>query len=429
MAAAQAPDWRALAGDWRALVVLAVAVLLPVGRTSELPILIGAAGSVVLLWRGRGTLRGNTGVRLALALFACYWLPALVSAPDAVSPDKTWSTVAVTLRFLPFALFAVLALRSDGVWRGLADAIAVVVLVWAIDAWVQFATGFSLGGPAESERLSGVFGADNLKFGPVLATMSPFLLRAARRHVGRRGLAVAYALLLVPVLLAGSRAAWIAFAVVTLVVAWRETRRWLPFLGVVALGGLCCALVVAMVWHDSQRFDARVERSLLALDGSLAGVDAAASGRLAIWRDAWAMSRAHPLNGVGVRGFRYAYPAYADPRDPFVDAAGDRGAAHAHQIVLEVSTETGAIGLLLWLAGVAFAIDAWRRASPGARERAAAPALALAAMCFPLDTHLAFYSAWWGLLFWWLLALYCAALGGAPESVASGPSQGRVLNR
>jgi hypothetical protein len=31
-------------------------------------------------------------------------------------------------------------------------------------------------------------------------------------------------------------------------------------------------------------------------------------------------------------------------------------------------------------------------------------------MCFPLNTHLAFYSAWWGLLFWWLLALYCAAL-------------------
>jgi hypothetical protein len=32
-------------------------------------------------------------------------------------------------------------------------------------------------------------------------------------------------------------------------------------------------------------------------------------------------------------------------------------------------------------------------------------------MCFPLNTHFAFYSAWWGLLFWWLLALYCAALG------------------
>jgi hypothetical protein len=36
--------------------------------------------------------------------------------------------------------------------------------------------------------------------------------------------------------------------------------------------------------------------------------------------------------------------------------------------------------------------------------------VALAVTVFPLNTHLAFYSAWWGLLFWWLLALWCAAL-------------------
>ena len=31
-------------------------------------------------------------------------------------------------------------------------------------------------------------------------------------------------------------------------------------------------------------------------------------------------------------------------------------------------------------------------------------------MVFPVNTHLAFYSSWWGLLFWWLLAVWCAAL-------------------
>jgi len=36
--------------------------------------------------------------------------------------------------------------------------------------------------------------------------------------------------------------------------------------------------------------------------------------------------------------------------------------------------------------------------------------VALAVMLFPLNTHLAFYSAWWGLLFAWLLGLWCAAL-------------------
>jgi O-antigen ligase len=127
------------------------------------------------------------------------------------------------------------------------------------------------------------------------------------------------------------------------------------------------------------------------------------------------MIEAHPLAGVGVRGFRYAYPAYARAGDSFVDAHTDEGAAHAHQIVLEVLSETGAIGLAFWFAGAFAAVRAWRQASAGARERALAPGLALAAMCFPLNTHLAFYSAWWGLLFWWLLALYCAALDAEDE--------------
>jgi hypothetical protein len=31
-------------------------------------------------------------------------------------------------------------------------------------------------------------------------------------------------------------------------------------------------------------------------------------------------------------------------------------------------------------------------------------------LLFPLNTHLAVLSAWWGLLFAWLLGLWCAAL-------------------
>ena len=83
---------------------------------------------------------------------------------------------------------------------------------------------------------------------------------------------------------------------------------------------------------------------------------------------------------------------------------------HAHQLALEVLSETGFIGLLLWITGAFVAIRAWRRADAVARRRAFAPGLALAVMCFPLNTHLAFYSAWWGSLFWWLLALYVAAV-------------------
>jgi len=86
------------------------------------------------------------------------------------------------------------------------------------------------------------------------------------------------------------------------------------------------------------------------------------------------------------------------------------GACHAHQLLLEVASETGTLGLLAWLAAAVLAWRAWRRAGADARARAFPASVALGVTLFPLNTHLAFYSAWWGLFFWWLLSLWCAAL-------------------
>lgn len=396
---------------WPVWIVLAVLVLLPLGRASEAPLIIGAVAGLILAWRERANLRTHAGVRLAAILFGCYWLASLISAPGAVAPEKSWSTVGVLLRFLPFLVFACLALRKVEWWPLLTDACAAVVLLWLLDAWVQILTGFSLAGAETADRLSGIFGAGNLKLGPVLAVLSPFVFVAARRRWGWRGLAVAFVFQLIPILFAGSRAAWIMYALVALAFVWMQTRAPLRF-AVWALAAACAAVLgIAVAWQHSGRFDLRFDRTLLALQGSEQALDAASAGRMRIWRTALAMGETHPLAGVGVRGFRYAYPQYAQAGDAFVDAQTDEGAFHAHQILLEVFSETGIAGLLLWLAGAVVAIRAWRRADVPARERALAPALALVAMTFPLNTHLAFYSAWWGLLFWWLLALYCAALG------------------
>ncbi len=406
---------------WPAVLMLAVLILLPLGRSSELPLAIGALAGLVLLARRRIDLR-DPALRLAGVLFACYWLPAFLSGFAAVEPAKTWSTVATTLRFLPFALFAVWALRrKTPPWSAMVAAVAIVVALWALDAYVQMLTGYSLGGPAELERVSGIFGAGNLKLGPVLAVLSPFVLIAAHARFGWRGLAFAFVLMTAPILLAGSRAAWLSYALVCALVAWHVTRDPRRFAGMLGVAMIALAALAAFALHDSTRFGARVERSLLALHGTEAAVDDASAGRLSIWRTALAMTRAHPLTGVGVRGFRYAYPRHAAPGDRFVDTSTDIGASHAHQIVLEVLSETGVAGLLCWLVGTWVALRAWWRADAAARARAYAPGLALVAMCFPINTHLAFYSAWWGLLFWWLLASYCAALAarGPEDSVQS----------
>jgi hypothetical protein len=390
-----------------------LAVLLPFARSAELGTVLCLLGVVLLLWRHRAPWRGNAAAGLFMALLACYFGAALLSSFGAVMPGKSWSTTAGLLRYLPLGLYAAYALRKQRALYGFYVALAAVVGFWTLDAWMQMLTGWSLRGAAEPERISGLFGADDPKLGPVLAVLSPLVLWSAMRHAGRAGLILAFLLLLGPVLLSGSRSAWIAFGVVSLLFIRREAGSLARFAGVCAACGVVLLAAGAIAWKTSTRFDTRLQRSLLALGGSAQAINEASTGRLDIWRTGWRVIQAHPLFGVGVRGFRYAYPKYAPANDHFLVAenCGDGvGACHAHQIVVEVLAETGIAGGLLWLAGLGLAWRGWRRAGAIGRAAAFPLSVALVAMLFPLNAHLAFYSAWWGLLFAWLLGLWCAAL-------------------
>jgi O-antigen ligase len=387
--------------------------LLPFGRSAEVSTLLCLVG-VLIVWRRDARLPLQpSAMRLLLALLACYVGAALLSSFGAVASGKSWSTTLALLRYLPLGLYACCVLRGTARVHGFYLAVALVIALWVLDAWMQMLTGWSLRGHAEAERISGLFGADDPKLGPTLAVLSPFALWAARRFRGLRGLVAAFVLILGPVLLSGSRSAWIAFGVVVLVFIARETGSLRRFLVVCAV---CAAVMLAaggIAWKSSSRFDARMQRTLLALSGNEQAFNEATTGRLDIWRTGLHMIAAHPFTGVGVRGFRYAYPTYAPANDHFMVAescgAGE-GACHAHQWVLEVLAETGGAGLLLWLAGVAIAVAAWRRAGAAGRAAAFPVTVSLVAMLFPFNSHPAFYSAWWGLLFAWLLGLWCATL-------------------
>ncbi len=395
------------------LPIVLVPLLLPVGRTSELGTLIGLIAGLWIAWRHWPEVSRLRSLRLLALLFACYAGAALISLPDAINPGKSWSTFAALWRYLPFGVYVCWVMRRLQRFDALYLLMAVLVALWALDAWIQILTGWSLGGPAGPLRISGVFGADNLKLGTVLASLSPFLLWELRRRWGWRGLAVAFVLLLAPIIMAGSRQAWLEFALVGVAFAWQFGQT--PFRRVVWLGAaaLLAGGVMVAAWQQSPGFAQRMQRSAQILQADESSVDWALSGRLVIWDTATRMLTAHPINGVGVRNFRYAYPDFAHQGDPFLTAEAcgpGEGACHPHQWLLEVATSTGILGLLLWLAGIGMALRTWWRASPSARQRAWPLSLALAVSLFPLNTHLAFYSAWWGLVFWWMLALWCAAL-------------------
>ncbi len=416
-------------GRWAPAWVIAFVALWPAPGVAEGVLVLGALFACVRLLqlrlRGGASLLSGPAWALTTVLFLAYWLPQLVSAFDAVDAGRAWSKTAAGLRYLPFLWLAAIAVATPERRRTTFGGLAVVVAVWTLDALAQVAGGSSplfwsmdqlkwaMAGHglctaeqlAVVDRLSGVFGPCNLKLGPVLASLSPFLLFAAGRRFGIAGWLLAAAAVGVVIVLAGSRASWITYALVLLFSGWRLLggKRLLVVMALAVAGAVAVGLL-------SPQVRGRIERTTMALQGDAAGVDAALSGRGQIWSAAACMVRGHPFNGVGARGFREAYPD-CDPDPAQTVAWGVGPALHAHQIVLEILAETGIAGLLLWLAGVALAWRAWRYATAAVREQARPAMLALAVTVFPLNTHLAFYSTFWGGLTLLLAALYAGALG------------------
>ncbi|MET0288550.1 MAG: O-antigen ligase family protein [Pseudoxanthomonas sp.] len=428
VAALPVTGWR-----WASAFVLAFVALWPVPGYAEGVLALGALVAIVRLLvvrvRGHARLLSGPAWALSSALFAAYWAPELFSAPGAVDMGRALRESLVDLRYLPFLWLVAAAVTTPRGRRVTFGGLALIVAAWTLDAVIQAGFGTSplfwsldqlkwqvsgqgmcaASDVAAADRLSGVLGPCNAKLGLVMASMSPFLLIAAARRFGIAGWLLATAAVGLVVLLGGARAGWITFALVALCTGW----QLLGFkrLALVAVVGVLAAAATAMVSPPLQQ---RLVRTTAAMSGDEAGMDSALSGRARIWQAAGCMVAGSPVNGVGVRGFREAF-AGCDPLPQRAPEWGEGPALHAHQLVLEILSETGFLGLLLWIAGAALAIRAWRYAEPGAREQARPAMLALAVTVFPLNTHLAFYSTFWGGLALLLTALYVGSLLGVQD--------------
>lgn len=103
-----------------------------------------------------------------------------------------------------------------------------------------------------------------------------------------------------------------------------------------------------------------------------------------------------------MRSYRYAYAKYAEANDPYLSPDGT-GMNYAHQLVLEVGSETGTIGL----AGLLGFLVIFIRSGRGVSNNPLAWAAWLGAFVwlFPVNTHTALYSSYWSLLIGWVVAV------------------------
>ena len=308
--------------------------------------------------------------------------------------------------------------------------ILVIATVWSIDGIWQFVTGTSLlGHPYNANQVTGVFHPQRT-LGIALAAVSPLVFEALRRLSSRhRWMWFLVGPFVAAIIIAGSRSAWIALGVGAAGYTWFWIRvadlptrvgyvGGLDRLGRIAAIGVAGTILLALVTFtlsDSATRGGRVILSRAAdfveiFSGDRERVDEALSQRLSIWETAANMVHAHWLNGVGPRGFRYAYADFATAQDFWTHAEPSRIPTHPHQLLLEVLVETGIIGLvgylLILIAGVR-----WVSALEPGRLLISVPFVLVAFVAlFPLNVHKGFYGNFAASMIWWSIATAVAAM-------------------
>lgn len=402
--------------------------LLPFGRAVEVPVLVMAAGGIYFLVRRGKVLSTQRVIRIFSFVFLLAWVPVTISLIDAVNFERTLVIVVNHLRFYFAGVFMIHALGNLTAQRRFLTLAAWLLGFWVLDALVQFVIGVDLFGREPSPLgLSGIFGADGKHFAVFMAIFSPLLWEYARRCWPPWLQALVYLTTVFVVVSAGSRAAWVILACVIvtfsiLICVRRKKLIWKPLLLIVVLS----VVVGTFGYQFSQPFRHRVDQTALEIR------DPFETGNLGhrawIWRGAWNMFLAHPVNGVGARGFRYAFGDFAEPGDPYLAADPPVYPTHSHQMLLEVATETGTIGLAGFFALICVLARVGWRANPGAQRVMLPFAVALAAAFFPLNTHWAIYGAHLSQALWFIIALYLAALAaGTAGQPASAGDSGRRL--
>ena len=404
---------RYLAGNHAWMLVAAALLLLSTDTLSLIPLAMMAALGIYRVGREPQSIYRDRTQRVLLLLFLCLWLPQLVSLVGAVNLERSARIALLYPLYLFCGIFILRELGRPGNLTRLSLALLLIVVFWCVDALVQYATGTNLlGYPYQDGMLSGMF-YPKLRLGIILAVLVPIALETAknvnRDNVNRDSL---YPwLLLIPftvvVVLSGRRSAWLMLLI--------GLSAYLPLVFIslssraryIIAGALCVAVVlVGTVFYKSPDINRRIVL-LTGILGSEYQAERATSMRTPIWDTAGNMFRDNWLNGVGPRGFRYAYRDYAEDDNYFV-RQGQDGQTHPHLVFLEIAVETGVIGLAGFILFYLVILRYWWRGRHSTIN--GAWTAALLAATFPLNAHLAFYGSYWSGFLWLLIACVLAAV-------------------
>jgi len=155
-----------------------------------------------------------------------------------------------------------------------------------------------------------------------------------------------------------------------------------------------------VVWIED-----RMHSIVSLLSGDIDNAGQSFQERIKIWEGAIRVARDHWINGVGPRGFRYIVDDYIISDDEYFISDAARSSTHPHQILLEIMTETGMLGIIGYLLFFTLILKAAIKLIKEKNYDALPWLFPVIIAVFPINMHKAFYGQYTATLIWVLIAL------------------------
>jgi putative inorganic carbon (hco3(-)) transporter len=297
----------------------------------------------------------------------------------AWSQDLRQGAIELLAFYLPFALLVVALARLPWrrEWLGATWVLlAGMAVVFAIVGIYQYETRDIFWNPkvlvgnayAPFYRVNSVFWDPSI-YGRFLVVAILASLVLVVHGTARRVVVAASAAIVVSwigLVFSFSQSSFVALVVGVAIIAWSAWgRKTLALLGVIAVVVLVAALAMPSVRHHS--------------------LNSASGGRFKLVKNGLAIAAHHPVQGVGIGGFKKAYAARTGLKGK------EPKAAASHDTPVTVAAETGIVGLALfaWLLIAAFML-AFRGVSASFAGRVS---LILGVVLAAIGVHSLFYNA------------------------------------
>jgi O-antigen ligase len=309
-------------------------------------VFLGWIGTLVSRSARPLVLREQSRLLLALALFALWLTLSIIWAQnsgDTANAVQTW-----LIAILAFVV-AVTTLQSP-------RDVTIIAVAFIVGAVISVAFGIANGALSAAAnsaneitlqgRFTGGGGDPNVQAAGFLVAMflCAGLWSITRRRLAQVGLLLAFVIVAIGFFATQSRGGFIALAVTAIVGLVALPRQRKRLLGLAAAAGAGLGVVAV------------VNPSAI---GRMTDIGGGTSGRSDLWKIAWKIFTEHPVLGIGLNNFQVLQSRYTlkAGRLTRVDLIAETPHL-VHNVYLQLLTETGVVGLLIFLLVIAGSLRA-----------------------------------------------------------------------